>query len=429
MTKVFVAVNPGFLGNKGDAAIITGMLNLFEEMRITDVTIASENPEFDSLRCKARIIRGVFGLSKKQPRLLRILTSALTVCQHVAIASLSKAFHLRTSEMNVLRKDIWNMYNQADVIVTGLDDSFSTLYGPYGLIDNFSAILLAKLLKKPTVVLAASVGPFHNVVYQVLAKFIHNKADLIPLREEISYQYLQKIGVNNTKMFVTTDLGFNTMPTTINRVKEIMQFESIDQNSRPLIGISVNSIISRWCFPETNNRKQKYDYFVKMIAGIVDYLVTTFSATVIFIPHSIGDDAATDDRIVATDICRLIKNKKSVRSVKTEYSSEELRGLTGQLDLFIGARTHSIIDAASMCVPFIALAYPSHKTNGIVGKGLGHDDLICSAEKLNYDSLKSKIDCVWSRKHEIAKDLKIKIRAVEARIELISRLFKEVIDL
>ena len=314
-------------------------------------------------------------------------------------------------------------YYDADIVLNTGGDVLTEDYGfPFS---HFVNLLFAILLDKPVVICAESLGPYKKNLSKLIAKFIFNRTKLITLREERSLRHLQEIGVNKPPIYVTADVAFTLEPASDQRIKEILIKEGIDEY-RPLIGISVSRIISNYGFPELKNRKDKYNEYVKLTSKVIDYLVDILNATIVFVPHVIGP-GDNGDRIVADDICKLIKNKDKIVSIKEEYTPEELKGIIGQCDLFIGARMHATIASTSMLVPTVAIAY-SDKTHGIIGKMLGYEPYVLDAKDLSYDKLISKINDAWENREEIKKDLNVKIKTIKERALLNGKLVKEVVD-
>jgi colanic acid/amylovoran biosynthesis protein len=282
-------------------------------------------------------------------------------------------------------------------------------------------------LRKSVVLYAGSIGPFKNKLYEILGRYIINKVDLVTLREEISLEYLKKIGVNKPPMYVTADLAFALQPAPLERAKEILSLESINENERPFIGVSLSRVISRWAFPELQDSEEKYWRYVKVMARMVDYLAEELSATVIFIPQVIGPAEENDDRNTAKHIYQMAKNKDKIKLIENEYTPEELRAVTGRFDMFIGARTHAVISAAMMCTPFVAIEYESHKTRGIMGGMLDCEEFVYDVRTLDFDTLIAKINDVWLNRTKIREELKIKTVGMEERAMLNGKLVEELV--
>jgi len=314
-------------------------------------------------------------------------------------------------------------YYDADIVLNTSGDVLTEDYDCP--LSHFVNLLFAILLDKPVVICAESLGPYKKRWNKFIARFVFNRAKLITQREERSLKHLQEIGVNKPPIYVTADVAFTLEPSSNERIKEILAKEGI-MDCMPLIGISVSKIISNYGFPELKSRKDKYNEYVKLMSKIVDYLVDTLNATIVFVPHVIGP-GDIDDRTVADDICKLIKNKDKIISIKEEYTPEELKGIIGQCDLFIGARMHATIASTSMLVPTVAIAY-SDKMHGIIGKMLGYEKYVLDVKDLNYDKLISKIDDAWENREKIKKELEVKIPMVKEKAMLNGKLVKELLD-
>jgi polysaccharide pyruvyl transferase WcaK-like protein len=431
MTKIFITINPSF-HNKGDGAIISGALKTLRMLDNAEITLLSSHPEYDRTQSEKmgmglNIIstfnhsserRYTFSKAKQFlfTRPFCVLSSAL--CR----LFLSKIFRLKYK--GLIKKEVWEKYCKSDIIIVGLNGTFTTMYGLGGFAINFYSIALAKILKKPVVIYAASIEPFKNKFWEILERYIINKVDLITLREEGSYKHLQKIGVTKPPMHVTTDLAFLLQSASPERVKEIMLIEGINKNDEPLIGMTVSQGVSRWAFPELKNPKERYTKYVDVMAKVVDYLVDKLSATIVFVPHSIAPYG--EDRDVGKDIYEKVKNKHKVKVITNDYTSTEIKGIISQCDLVVGARTHSVILATSMCIPSILLSGSIHKP-GIISEILGQKEWVYN-EKLDYNTLISKINKLWSNRDEIKEELKPKVENMKERALYNGILVKELID-
>lgn len=428
MTRIFITTNPGF-ENKGDAAILLGTFKCLRMLDNAEISLLSSRPEFDREKCDVKIISNVETASKKRALVIRAFKFIGPPIQHLLLAMLYRISgrYLNNKKL-IMKSNIWEEYCKSDVIIAGLDDSFTTLYesGPFLL--NFYTIFLGKLLRKKVVLYGSSIGPFKSRIYEILGRYILKRADLVTLREEISYEYLKKIGVKNPAIYVTADLAFALSPSPSERVRDIMSTEGINEKNRLLVGMSLSQVIPRWAFPEIEDVQEKYEKFIKIMAQVVDNLIEKLQATIVFVPHSLGPNKGNDDRIAHRDIFQLIKNKNDVILIETEHSPEELRGLIGDFDLFLGARTHSVISSAVMCTPFVALEYESFKTRGIIGKMLGCEELVYDIKNLSYNTLLSAINDAWGNRAEIRKELESKIEDIKQRALLNAKLVKELIE-
>jgi len=431
MTKIVIAKDP-FALNKGEVAMLEGIIKIFEiYFENPKFSMISKHPEIDIARCDSKIdIINDVTVPASRIKFFRILSNLSSTTQDALSLILYKNFNLKTKR--VVSEGRLSAYCQADLITMGHDDALAGIYGGgFPISYMIYAISIAKYLKIPVVIFAGSIGPgpINQKISKRVLKILLNKTDLITLREELSYEYLKTIGVNKTQIYITADPAFLMPAAAPERVTDIMQIECINRINKPLIGISISQVIARWAFPEIGTFDEKYLNFINIMAQVVDFLTYELSAFVLFIPHVLGYTKLEDDRIAANDIYQLLGKKDCVKLIENEYTPQELKGLIGQLDLFIGARTHSVISAATMGTPFIAIEYESHKTRGIIGKMLNCEELVYDVEFLDLNSLIAKINNAWGNRQKIEEELKSKVEGIDERALMNGRLIKEHISL
>lgn len=422
--------------NKGEAAILTGMLETFKILGNTQVTICSNFPEVDIERygSKVNIIESKT-VPKHPKRIVKVIKATLYMFQHIIFILLYKIFG--TDALQIMKDEIWREYCNCDLIIMGHDNLFVN-HVPL----NFYVIFVAKLLKKPVVVYAASIGPIKDKVSRILTKISLNKVDLITLRDELSYHYLREIGCQKSSIYVTADTAFLLQPADPEKVKEVMLTERINKNNEPLIGFTIAKYMAYYGFPSIKSQDEKYKNYIRLKAKVIDYLTDALKVTVVLIPHVIipkeliGSKIAEygyflDDREVATDIYNEVKNKDNVIVIFNEYTPEEIKGLIGQLDLLIGERTHTMIASTSMGVPTIAISsrVTRFKTEGIIGEMMGGKKWILEIETLDFARYISKIMEIWSEREKVRKDLLSKVETVKEKTLLNGKLLKDLYSL
>jgi len=419
MTNIlFIGTNCSW--NKGSAAqVISTTKTLRRLMSNVNFTLLSGSPELDSKLCSKYNIRVKGHKTKKSfsrySKLLRLFESL-----HFLICAFLWSI-LRKNGLNVKKiidKEILMEYYKSDIIVDLSGDSFRDKLG-YSIF-SMTRILLAIFLEKKIVIYSQSIGPFRKISLP-LARFCLNRADLIVVREDITKNYLKEMGVHNPSIYLAPDVAFLLEPAPSEKVEQIMIKENINikEKNGPLIGISASLFMERI--------KSKSNIYVLM-ANIVDYLIDKLNAQVVFVPHvAIPPKLGyPDDRFVAKKIHQLAMNKNRIKLIKGDYSPDELKGIIGRFDLFIGARMHSNIASTSMHVPTIALAW-SHKYCGIM-RMLEQERYVCDLRTTTFNELVSKINDAWSNKDEIRKKLAIKTRQLEEQALHSARLVKRLIE-
>lgn len=315
---------------------------------------------------------------------------------------------------------LYDYYN-ADVVINSGGDHLSGEKSKFGL-SSFMNILYAKLLDKPVVLYGESLGYYTNPMFNYIAKNIINQTDLIILREEISKKYLETNNICNPKVFVTADPAFLLDPISQTEVYKILNKEGINEIQEPLIGINPSGFISHF---RKNGSDQDETEIIDIFVQTIDHVIETMNATVILIPHVYTKNV--DDRKTISHIYEKVKNKSKTNVIRSEYEPDELKGVIGMCDLFIGARMHATIASTSMLVPTIGIAY-SHKMYGIIGQMLGQDKYIININELNYDILSAKIKDIWTNRKKVKNELETKVPIIKQKALLSGEYVKGLLD-
>jgi len=430
-TKILIT-EMGSVKNKGNLAILTGTVKAFAQyFPDAHFTVLSHGPREEIQTYDIRALPSIVGVPLADlpvlTRALKILLDAHKLVLAMMLSSLwiSMKNIFGFNAQFLLRYSRLKEYATADIIVVRGTDTLTDQYGRLGLDMLFmrcSGILIGVIMRKPTVICGHSLGPFKSRIGRIIARFVLDRVTLITPREEISKANLDEIGVKNPNVFETADLAFLMDPVAPTRAKEILRDEGI-RFENPTVGISASRLISTYL--PSNSRKEAYRRYVEFMAKIADYLVDNFHATVIFVPHVIGPGKKYDDRIVSKDIFELVQNKQHVKLIRGDYSPQELKGIIGLCQLFIGARMHAVISAISMHVPSLALSY-LYKTEGIL-KMAGQEKWICNIKELDYHDITTKIEALWSSRNQIREDLKNKMKTIRKRALLNAELCTHII--
>ncbi len=401
--------------NKGDAAMEIGALQaLSKTIRDADITIHTPFPEID--RKVYKTIK-LFKCSRRN-----LIKSSFLLLRCIVWSFFNRRF--KTDLKFLLSNPELQEYNKSDIIVDLSGDTLTEDYGIHVTISHFFPILIGIFLQKPVVLCAQTIGPFK--IMRPLANFALNRAALITTREEITRDYLQQIGIQKPDIHITADVAFLLEPASQERVKEIMSIEDIDEKDVPLVGISVSRLIGhRYGIGNTGS---KHDTFEALMAEVVNYMIEKMGVKIIFISHVTGPTEKKDDRVMAGRICQRVKQGAKIKAIAGNYTPEEVKGIIGKCELFIGVRMHSNIAATSMRVPTIAISY-SRKTLGIM-KMLGQERWICDIGTLTLGEVVSKIEEVWSIRQKIKDELVANLKVIRKRslqnAELVKKLLLKI---
>jgi colanic acid/amylovoran biosynthesis protein len=308
-------------------------------------------------------------------------------------------------------------YLRADAIIGVYGDaftwknplqSFNILNKLY--LDFIIKLLMINLARKPLVIFPSSLGPFKRRFDRFFIRVFLNRAKVIMVREPISRNNLLEIGVDTARIYEAPDVAFILPSTASEQSKQLLE----SKNQCLIVGINVSQLL-------TFENKAYLDLMVK----VADYLSTDIGATVVLIPHEIfltqlneiplhSDKIGGDDIVAVKKVYEKVKNKHKMIAITNEVEGDIIKGIIGQCDLFIGARTHSIIAALSMGVPTIGIAY-SQKTPGIM-RMVGLEKYVCNFSTLTIEELVLKINDMLSKRNDVRRDLLAEAETLKKKV-------------
>lgn len=301
-------------------------------------------------------------------------------------------------------------YFSADLVLDISGDGFtdSAQYGFFGTFSHASQLLISIFLRKKTVVCAQSIGPFKKFFTRFLGYFVLNNVDLITVRENITERYLHVLGVTKPPLYLTADLAFMLDPTP-KLIENQETIRSKHGKDRPLIGISISQIISTWAFPYLENQELQYLTYIKSMQEIINYILDKYDANAIFILHTTGKGARHDDSLAAKKIFDGIKHRERVKILNDVSNPAKIKRAVGECDLFIASKMHTAVEATTMIVPTVSIAY-NYKVYGIIGNMLHQENLIVDIRILKaqdfIEEMIRKIDYAWENCEQIKTNLR-----------------------
>ena len=200
---------------------------------------------------------------------------------------------------------------------------------------------------KRTLVIGISVGNIWRETTQSRLKTALNQVDLIAVRDQISRQRLITLGITQP-IFVMSDLALEVVSPQPKR--------SIN-NTHPTIGISIRALAGR--IPHQTDQ-----VFYKRLATTIDHLIEHYSANIHLLPFQAYPDAfrrqhspSVDDEIAIAQVSQLSRYPKKLNIHQRFLDLETLIDCISSLDIVIGTRLHSIILAAGLGIPVVAIDY------------------------------------------------------------------------
>jgi colanic acid/amylovoran biosynthesis protein len=333
---------------------------------------------------------------------------------------LNSTLKIRTDKGLFAPQYFYDALKWADLVVVSGGDILGD-YGEAAVKHYFFPMAVAAALGKPVYVFAQSISRYKNPGLQRFCRHWLNRMALITVRERISYEYMKEIGIK-APCHQTADPAFTLKACSEERSTEILRQEEISPDGKPLVGFSVSRTVTRW-------GEGSHERFVRDIAGAIDRLAGRYAGSrFIFVPHvTFRNNPENDDRLIGREIYEKIICRDRVNLIEGDYTCEEVKGIIGGCDVFVGARTHATIASTSQLVPTIALAY-STKAFGIMEDVLDRERCVLDVRELTADRLVSMVDALLSGKNQIVADMSARLPAIRSASvkngELAKRLFK-----
>lgn len=294
--------------------------------------------------------------------------------------------------------------SRADVVVDLSGDMLTEDYGPVVGYSHFLPLLQAQALGKPVIICAQSVGPFRYL--KCLARRILSRAALITVRESITPKLLDELNGPSIKSVRTADLAFLLKPAAPDCIDALFEKEGIPAKpTRPRLGVSVSALLTN----RTNRhlgtgRENSIDSFALALDAVAEEL----GIEVFLVPHVFGPKPAGDDRQAGEKLASLMRNPPL--RLRGEYRPEEIKGMIGRCDAFVGCRMHANIAALESGVPVLAIGY-SHKTRGILSD-LGLGDWILPIDEIDPKKLTDGIARLFTESSAYRQLLRAKLPAM-----------------
>ncbi len=282
-------------------------------------------------------------------------------------------------------------------------------------------LAMCMLFNRPVCLVPSGMGPFRTKYTRAIAKFVLNRTRIVALRDPISHAYVEELNLTGPSVVLCGDMAFLLDPADHSRVNAILRTEGIVKGSKPLVGICPNQRNGRILGLDPATGRLRY---VQVIASLADYLSEKLDVVVCLIPHvyDFGDK----------DLCRQIQNTvkptTDLRLLTGEYPADELKGIIGECDMFVGNWMHSTVAATSMGVPTLAIAF-GDKFHRLIGHTMGQEQYVVDLKGKSSSGLLAeimkKIDDLWVNREAVRQELAVRTKVVQERAWSYGKLISE----
>lgn len=233
-------------------------------------------------------------------------------------------------------RDVLRAIHHSDALLSGggslLQDSTSTR----SLLYYLSITIAAKCMGKKVMLYANGIGPVSGKRNRRLVKQVVNRADLITLREENSYQELLEMGVNPKKCFVTADPVFTMDGVDQGTAYGLLKQENIPLD-KPLVVVSVR----HW---------RDMDKFIARFAKLCDTIIEKYDHNIVFLAMQMPNDITISEKV-------LKHMEYPAYILHNSYAPAEVMGIIATANFILSMRLHTLIFAARQHVPLVGFVY------------------------------------------------------------------------
>ena len=285
-----------------------------------------------------------------------IVYKSITIPKVHTIDGLIRMVHNFRQKFYVL-----HLLKQANVVLDiGEGDSFADIYGNNRFENIDKTHVLARVFKKPYILLPQTIGPFKDNQTRCKAiKSIMN-ASYVMTRDRQSFDYVKEIAPQQENVQEYNDVAF-FLP---------YKKKKFD-DKKPHVGLNISSLLWHGGYTKDNQFGLKCDY-QKTIRGIINYFLSLDDVILHLIPHVVMQKRDIEnDYAVSFDLCEEYNSEKLILA-PFFLTPIDAKSYIAGLDFFMGARMHSTIAAFSSGVPVVPMAY-SRKFNGLFIDTLDYD--------------------------------------------------------
>jgi colanic acid/amylovoran biosynthesis protein len=377
-------------GNRGVSALGSSLVGLFNETTPESQVVMlignrSNSPFYLNIGAEKRTIPVVnFRISPKSP-------AAKNIFVIVALSMVYRAMPLKRIRTIICRICPWiDCVAKADLVgdIRG-GDSFSDIYGAVRFAIASLPAIAVIWIRGDILLFPQTYGPFGRAVSRTIAKYILRRSAQILVRDSESKCTVAELIGPTDNVHFCPDVAFSLE--SVQRIDIQIEPPIPHETRTVLVGLNINGLMYNGGYTRNNMFQLKliYKEFLKELAGMLlkDHLVRILLIPHTFAPQgSVESDTDASNALIATmsDL-----DNKRCHLVKGEYDQNEIKGIIGTCDFFIGSRMHSCIAGLSQGIPTIGVAY-SKKFHGVF-ETVGASDWVIDARNMASESALSKI--------------------------------------
>ena len=354
------------IANKGEEAIVRGIEDMLCDGRPVRLGLfdnVCEVVQRGNITAFPREWVFRFEGNSRLSRRGRVLSQAAIALQ-LRLGILGRLANLTTNGVEE-REPLREFFRRAEYVLVGHDGVFG--------VESCGIIALARRHDKRCGILGASTGLAAGRLYKAgLYRRAMEQCDFCVFREEHSRRSMAQVCRDPGKLLVGPDPAFAMRPAESDQTRRVLEshtpYRRAKEDGRPIVAVTAleKGRVYAGFRPDLHG-SAKQQAHAGYLAAILDALVETHRAFVLFLPHSLerdGSDTVAAGRVVA----RMKPGPDDSLIVKQDCGPRLLKAIIRQCDFLVGERTHSLIGSISVGTPFVAMTNcRDTRTHGIVG--------------------------------------------------------------
>lgn len=361
MTMKLLLIGNHTCGNRGDAAILRGLLEEIARQRPdAALTVTSRYPVSSRFLLGRDVVPDAFhawhrklgqGLKGKLKERLakKAVPGLMMLCLRTGWSALAALLPRR------LRQEIDHLETYDAVIQVG-GSFFVDLYGT----SQFDHPFAAMLARRPVFLIGHSMGPFDGGFYRKLTATLLGQARDVALREPVSKALMQERQFPMQQVSDGGDTAWLVMAGKDGASTAAWPWFDHSPQQRPAVAITVRELAP--FDKRLNTTQQAYE---AAFAALADALIAAGYRVIAASTCTGIDSYHRDDRMNALRIAEQVHAKEHFHVVMDELNDVQLGQLFSRCQLVVGTRLHSAIISMNFGTPAVAINY-EHKSAGIM---------------------------------------------------------------
>lgn len=380
-------------GNKGAAAMLeSAMQTLEERLGDVDVTLLSMYPAEDA----AQNTYPNLTIVPATPKQLGVTINLLALL-YFLLPPVRPVLRKRSKAIGALAGSSV-LLDQGGITFTDGREKF--------LLYNVASILPALFTRTPVFKCAQAIGPFTNRINRITSKIFLPRMRTIVTRGRITHEYAQGLGLKNLVAGADYAFSLEMDGTERDAVAKVVDLSFLEGGE--VVGVCPSVVMQKKVDATGGD-------YAAVVVDFIDRLQAS-GRKALLLPHSVRtgtDKTHNNDLPLCRDIYARLSRKDAVLFVDRELTSQELRWLIGECDLFVASRFHAMVSSLAMAVPTVVIGW-SHKYREVL-EMFGAEQWAFGADKLSPSYLWEQLEALADQQDAVKATLDESLPQVKER--------------